>query len=226
MKQMLTIAITCTCLFLFSTGAHAVVIVEYDIANSNPSVSNSVTPMPAPVGVIPSTMDATSATLGTPAPWTGVFSYVEWPAAVALDPTKYYEFTVTPAAGYQVQYQSIDLAAFVGGSGSWTMEVHASLDGFGASDIALFTQSIPSDATPHIYDGLDISALGTQSGAVTFRFYIYRPPGSTTGFTGLINTPVYGAPTKNFFVNGTVIAPPVAAEPTTWGHVKALYDVK
>ena len=224
MKHLVMTAIVGISLALFSAGAQSTVVVQYDIANSNPSVSSSVNALPAPVGVIPSAMVATAATLGTPAPWTGAFEYSEWHVGVAPDPTQYYEFTVTPAAGYQVQYQSIDLGAIVSGnpSSDWTMAVHASLDGFGASDIALFTQAIARDGSAHIFNGLDISALGTQSGAVTFRFYMYRPAGSQSGFAGLLNFGAYG-PDKSFFVNGIVTPPPLATEPTTWGGVKALY---
>jgi len=224
MKHLVMTAIAAISLALFAAGAQSAVVVQYDIANSNPSVSSSVNPLPAPVGVITSTMNATAATLGLPAPWTGLFGYLGWNVGVGPNPTQYYEFTVTPAVGYQVQYQSIDLAAIVGGSTAfvWTMEVHASLDGFGASDIALFTQAIAQDGSAHIYNGLDISALGTQSGAVTFRFYMYRPAGSQSGFAGLLNFGAYG-PDKSFFVNGIVTGPPLATEPTTWGSVKALY---
>jgi hypothetical protein len=148
--------------------------------------------------------------------------FLQWPAP-ALNPTMYFEFSVTPAVGYQVQYQSMDFAAFVGGSGSnWTMEVHASLDGFATSDIPLFTQSIARDGSAHIFDGLDISALGTQSATVTFRYYMYRPAASQQGWAGLMQANDYG-PAKNFFVNGIVTGPPLATEPTTWGRVKALY---
>ena len=202
----------------FATVVSAAVIVDYDITNANANVSNVVGIASEDANVTATTMQSVGA-LGGPFDFLGSFCYLDWPAGGALDPVKYYEFAITPDGGFGVIYSSIDFAAASGGSGetiSW--EIHASTDGFTGSDIPLGGSTFPANSTWHAFS-LDISALGQPAGTITFRFYMYDA--TSSGFTGLGQTPTFGDQGRNFTVNGTVEELVVQTELVSWGRLKA-----
>jgi len=189
-------------------SASAVPIVEYDIANANAATSNTVNKAFEDANVAASTLMSIGA-LGAPFNFGGTFCYFTWPTGGALSPTEYYEFSIAPDAGFEIQYTDIDLAVASGGSGTGTFEIHASLDGFTGSDITLATQNFPINGTWQAYN-LNIAALGTQPSNVTFRFYMYNIP---SAFSGLGVNPTFGPNGRNLSVNGNV---QVIPEPSTY----------
>jgi hypothetical protein len=205
MKNLNSFILSCCGLlltFVFSVSdATAVVITEHDISTANANTSNTVNLAYSDADVSASTMVSVGA-LGMPFNSAQSFCYLSWPTGGALDPTRYYEFSITPNAGFEIQYTHVALAVASGGSGTGTFEIHASLDGFGASDITLGTQNFPIDSTWHAYT-MSAAALGTQSGTVTFRFYMYNVP--TNGYSGLGVNPQFGNQGQKLFVNGTVM---------------------
>lgn len=205
--------------FGLAMSAVAATVADYDVANANAGTSAVVNVASADANVSATTMTSQGA-LGAAFNSAQTFCYLDWPTGV-LDPSKFYEFAITPAAGYQVAYTSVDLAVASGGAGTGTFEIHASTDGFGSSDIILATQNFPNDATWHAYN-LSLAALGSQVGTITFRFYMYNMPAS--GFSGLGVSPAFGSQGRNLTVNGTVSLTTVAVEENTWGGVKGLYS--
>ena len=140
-------------------------------------------------------------------------------SAVAHDPGRYYQFTITAAPGYEIGYETIDLALFRGvwggGHGAELWDLHASVDGFGVSDITLGTFDISASAadTQTVFAGHDISALGTQAGTVTFRLYGYdqTQPGDYSGLGNDDGTWLIFGTGLDPVVSGTIAAVP---EPT------------
>jgi hypothetical protein len=189
--------------------ASAAPITEYDIATANAASANVVNIASQDANVTSSTM--MSSGLSSPFNNPQTFCYLNWPTAGALNPTQYYQFTITPNTGFEVNYSDIDLAVASGGSGTGTFEIRSSVDSFASS---LVTQNFPINATWQAYN-VNISALGTQTSAVTFRFYMYNVP--SNGFSGLGVDPFFGPNGSNFTVNGTVSSTngPVIPEPSS-----------
>lgn len=216
MKALLSLFLAVLMASAGSAIVSAAVVVDYDVTNANAASANTVAIASEDANVTSTTMQSVGA-LGTPFNSPASFCYLDWPTG-ALDASEYYEYSVTPDGGYGVVYESIDLAVASGGAGTVDWEIHASTDGFAGSDINLGGASFPADATWHAFN-LDISALGTQTGTITFRFYMYNSPGS--GFTGLGQDPAFGNQGRNFTVNGRVEEQIVQTEHLTWGRVKA-----
>jgi hypothetical protein len=141
-----------------------------------------------------------------------------WSSALSYDPGRYYQFTVTAALGYEISYETIDLALFRGiwggGHGAQLWDLHASVDGFASSDLDLGTFDISASGadTQTVFAGHDISALGTQAGTVTFRLYGYdhTQPGDYSGLGNDSGWVIFGAGLDPV-VSGTVAAVPEAA---------------
>lgn len=205
------------CVLGFSTTASALPIVEWDLANATgqtAAVLNLATNVTA-TDIAPSgAVTAWSSTAQD-----GFIAASGWPAA-APDPARYYEWTVSAAAGFAIDYQSITLALFRGiqgadhGAEQW--DLHASTDAFAASDIALQTLDISASAADEqmLFSALDISALGSQAGTVTFRLYgyDYTAPGD---FSGLGNDSgwLIGGTGANPLIDGNIVT--VVPEPGT-----------
>jgi len=113
--------------------------------------------------------------------WAQSLSSSDFPVG-AIDTAKNYEFTITPNSGFTVSYSTLTYGIWklnLSGGAVSNWELHASTDGFATSDLTLATHSIPSGPLGDATFSTDISALGTQSGTVTFRFYAYD-----VGFSG------------------------------------------
>ncbi len=92
-----------------------------------------------------------------------------------LDPGKYFEFSVT---GQDVNYETMTLSLTRGnaggrnGHGADKWALRSSVDSFGA-DLFLVDLAGTDWDRQTIFTDMDISAVGTQSGQVTFRLYGY-----------------------------------------------------
>ncbi len=116
-----------------------------------------------------------------------------WTTAASLDVNDYFEFTLTPNSGFQINFSTFIFSGQASG-GAPIHSLRSSVDGF-ASDIAILptTGSILSLSAP---------AFQNVTGAISFRFYTYGFDAATRTFS--IN---------DFTFNGTVTAS--CASPTT-----------
>jgi len=201
----------------FSGAADAVPIVSWDLANATGQTA-AVSTLAANTSATAIAPSAGVTAWGSTAQ-NGFVAASGW-ATVAPDPARYYEWSVTAAAGFAIDYQGITLALFRGiqgaNHGAQRWDLHASTDGFAASNVALQTLDISGSAadTQVLFSALDISALGSVAGTVTFRLYGYDYT-ATGDFSGLGNDSgwlIYGTG-ANPVVDGNVIA--VVPEPAT-----------
>jgi hypothetical protein len=92
-----------------------------------------------------------------------------------LDPNKYFEFSVT---GQDVHYETMTLSLTRGnaggkrGHGADKWALRSSVDGFG-EDLFLVDLAGTDWDRQTVFTDMDISAVGTRSGEVTFRLYGY-----------------------------------------------------
>ncbi len=119
------------------------------------------------------------------------YNATSWNSAT-LSATKYFEFTLTPNAGYQLNFTSIVYTGQASGTGATSVALRSSIDGY-ASNIG--TANITGTT-------LSLSAAAYQSitSAITFRLYGWGA--SAAGGTFSINS---------FTFNGTVVS---SASPT------------
>ncbi len=151
-------------------------IVEYPIHTLASSTPTSLAAINVNANIVASSLSMNGmARYG----WSESMSTFGFPSG-AVDTSKNYEFTITPNSGYTITYSTLTYGIWKinapGAILNW--ELHASTDGFATSDITLDTYSlIPLPVAPadpgDVTVNSDISALGTQSGTVTFRFYAY-----------------------------------------------------
>ena len=107
---------------------------------------------------------------------------------------------------------TISLALFRGvqgaNHGAELWDLRASTDGFASSDLFLSTFDISASGVDEQipFLGVDISALGTQAGSVTFRLYGYDYT-SPADFSGLGNDSgwVISGTGSNVIIEGTVV---------------------
>ena len=196
-------------------------ILEYDIAGADGATAQVGTI----AGNITATeLSATGVTTRTPGgSYDSMVSAKSWPTASVLDPGKYFEFAVTADPDYSVSYEFITFALFrnylnANNSGAGCWDLHASTDAFSASDIFLSSLSLvgSGDAEQVIFSQQDISALGTQSGTVTFRLHGYDA-GNSQRYAGLGNeegTYLTGTG-SNLILEGLVNPPSPVPEPMT-----------
>jgi len=77
----------------------------------------------------------------------------------------YFELSLTPDAGFQIDYSTVTFDYVVGSNPSFTTKLVSSVDGFSS---ALSTHT---DAAGSATYSDSLAALGVQSGTVTFRVY-------------------------------------------------------
>lgn len=197
---------------LITAGAAAIPIATWDLANATGQTA----------AVFSTAANLTATAIAPSAgvtPWSstaedGFIAASGWANAVP-DPTRYYEWSITAAPGYAVDYQSITLALFRGvqsglhGAEMW--DLHASTDGFAASNLSLLTFDISASAPDEqtIFSGAGLSALGIQAGTVTFRLYGYDYT-SPTDFSGFGNDSgwLIGGTGTSPVIEGVVLATP------------------
>jgi hypothetical protein len=87
--------------------------------------------------------------------------------SAALTDNKYLEFTVTPQSGYQVDLTSLTFD-LLHQSGTANLSVFTSINGFTAGNAA---GSASTTSTTYVGQSIDLSALSTQTSAITIRLY-------------------------------------------------------
>jgi hypothetical protein len=193
-----------------SSAASALPIVTWDLANATGQQADVLSTV---ANVTASVLDEVGVTEWGSTAQDGFIAAQGWAAsATSYDPTRYYEFSVTADAGFSVTYETLDLALFRGlnggGHGAEMWALHASTDAFVTSDLALGTFDISASAVDEQIQFLahDISAVGSQSGTVTFRLYGYDYT-SAGDYSGLGND------------DGTWAISGVGVNPTVGGSV-------
>jgi hypothetical protein len=182
-RFLLTIAV----LSFTITLAGADVIAEWDIANASGRSAS--------VAYTADGVDATDLSahgLNTWRPGWGVDGIVaakNWGRQDRAIPGKYLQFSV---AGDNVDYQSMTFSLTRGngggrghGHGAETFAVRSSVDGFSSDLFVADLSDTPWDRQT-IFEDVDISAIGTQSGEVTFRMYGYNDT-NPHDYAGLTN---------------------------------------
>jgi hypothetical protein len=187
------------------TPARAAKLAEWNVNAANAAVANNVQVASTAAHVSAQPLVA-HGSLDPPYASASTFLYRNWPTGQAPDPSKYYEFVIAPAAGYSLRLSSLALAVGSGSSGPATpitglFQITASTNGFATPGILLATESFAKNAMWHAFD-LDLHALGTQNGAVTFRFSMYQVGGNA--FSGVGASTLFGNEGRNVVVNGSV----------------------
>ena len=198
-------------LLLLAPAASAAPIIDWDILGSDGQTAASLSAVPDVSGTDLTPVNVT--------PWPGGFccftAAADWGSGAAgPDLTRYYEFSVTAAAGFAILYQDISLSLFRGiqgaNHGAQLWQLRASHDGF-ASALASFDISASAADEQILFSAVDISAVGRQLGTVTFRLYGYDYT-SPADYSGLGNHPgpfpLLGSGT-NLTVGGQVVPEPM-----------------
>ena len=137
---------------------------------------------------------------GVAPPFFGLtYSASDWPTA-GLDSNKYFEWSITPNAGYEIDLANLQLgyATFFGPQ---TVEIHMDLgDGSGFNNI--YTAN-PSDFVPE-YPTIDLSAYTDLTNTITFRLYGYQAS-SSFGSLAMYNVGGFFSG-KGIIINGSVDA--------------------
>jgi hypothetical protein len=159
---------------LAAPAAQAATIAEWNIAGSN-GVTAAV--LSTALGVSATNLTPTGVT-GWPGGYCCFTAAAGWGASTT-NPNlgRYYQFSITADPGHQITYEAITLSLFRGlgsggrhGANRW--QLRSSADGFGSS-LALFDITSSAADQQILFSNVDISAVGTQAGTVTFRLYGY-----------------------------------------------------
>lgn len=191
---------------LLATVAHAQ-IVTYPISSTS---GNSPNLAATGVSSHVTASDLTLVGMGRIA-FTQTFSGSGWPLG-SIDTGKYFQFSVTPESGYAVTYSTLTYSLFRSQFDTTdikTWELRASLDGFASSDILLANNSLAG--VPSLEMTLfsnNISALGTQTGQVTFRLYGQDDGTTGGGLAGLANRTEFAGTGSDVLLGGSVSAVP------------------
>ena len=116
-----------------------------------------------------------------------------WPLTTTIDAAKYYQFTVTPNAGYQFTPTSLSFVWDRSGTGPSSIAIRSSINNY-ATDIAVLNGVAASTSA---FNSLVMSSLGDVQSTTTFRVYAYNATGAagTGGFdtaTNVNNIILYG----------------------------------
>lgn len=207
-------------LLLLSMKAHAA-LVTYGVG-AHPGAASDTTISPAGVHADISASDLSLVGATPQLSLLGTFIAVGWgdPNPVSgqpslQSPNDYYEFVITPNNGFQINYVSLTYAlqrsGFGGDNGAQLWNLRASLDGFISSDLDLASHSLAGSGNSQqvIFSDVDISALGVQAGAVTFRLFGYAESPATIRHAGLINnTGLLGGTGSDVILQGDVTPVP------------------
>jgi len=220
-------------LSLASLGENAeaqVVVAQYTVSNGT-GTSTSLPATATDPGVTAANLTATVPPLTTTGAQTtvpGTFTFGTWGSGASPDTTKYIDFSITPTAGNQVAYSTISFAVgarmnVAHGADLWDLQY--SLDGFGTAGtqlgstitVSLAGSGFRGNTTP--VNNLDISAIGTQTGTVTFRLFGYDDTSAPSHVAGLVGTGTGGVLSggQELTINGTVSS--VVPEPSSYAAV-------
>ncbi len=193
----------------------AATIAAWDIASATGQTAVVLTSDP---DVTASIIDSVGVTQWGSTAQDGFIAARGWAPGLVPDPGRYYEWTVTPSLGFAVDYDTISLALFRGiqgaNHGAELWDLRASTDGFASSDLLLSTFDISTSGVDEQipFLGVDISALGTQAGNVTFRLLGYDYT-SASDYSGLGNDSgwLISGTGSNVIVEGSVVPEPGTA---------------
>lgn len=204
-----SLGVVCAILLL-APVASAAPIIDWDILGSDGQTATVLSAVPDVSGTDITPVNVT--------PWPGGFccftAAADWGTGAAPDLTRYYEFSITAAVGHLIVYEDITLSLFRGIQGAlhgaelW--QLRASHDGY-AGALAVFDISASGADEQILFSNVDISAVGTQPGTVTFRLYgyDYTAPADYSGFGNHPGpTPLSGTGT-NLTTGGQVVPEPL-----------------
>jgi len=171
---------------------------------------DSTVPLPAST-VSPPVTSASALSGGpgltSPGLFANAYEFDNWSAG-AFDANDYLQFSVT---GTNVTYQNVAFSLYnnFDGTGSW--EIRSSVDNFAT---ALDSGSFTGIFGGGLLLSANVSALGQQSGTVTFRIYTFANSGTTNPLQrGIRGT---GGGGQGLSVNGTA----TAVAPSSFPHAK------
>lgn len=199
-------------------SAAAVTITEWDIASATGQTADVLTM----AGNTSSTaIDSAGVTQWSSTAQDGFIAASDWATAGARDTSRYYEFSVTAAPGFEITYDTLTLALFRGiqggNHGAELWDLYASVDAFVSTEVYLDTFDISTSAADEQtqFVDRDVSAIGSQLGTVTFRIYGYDYT-SPTDFSGLANDSgwLINGTGSNVILQGSVNAVPEPASAT------------
>ena len=214
----------------FSQASAQSIILQYNIATANSSTSSTVTATGVDPNISASSLGVSSLNPNNPPNLTGQFSWKNWGSASNGDVRQdsiFYQFTVTPDAGFQITYNALTFAVFANGIGANKWQLWGSTDGFvnnpgGANTFSLMPERVLTTAGEQDVFSPSLAALGTQSGSVTFRLYGYSDSSGGVNSAGLANGAIgLTGNGSNVLLNGTVSGGivNVVPEPSAWAAV-------
>ncbi|NDI98744.1 T9SS sorting signal type C domain-containing protein [Flavobacterium sp. LaA7.5] len=160
------------------------------ITDSNPSASNPYTSGQVVNANITASGIGRGSGIGANA-GSGRYNANSWNTS-SLDATAYFQFTITPNAGYKINFVSFVYTGQASGTGPSSFAVRSSLDGY--------TANIGSPSASGTTISLSAAAYQNITTAITFRFYGWGASGASGTYS--IN---------DFTFNGTVV--PAASAP-------------
>ena len=182
-------------------------LVTYDISTADSFESPTVTGVVSPGNIASVSAGVLSATgvapLSSEIGNDGHFLFGGWAPGVVNSADKFYSFTITPTAGFQISYASVTYSVAALDTPGW--QLRSSVDGY----VANFGPHIINPNADQNPFTDNVASIGTQTGAVTFRLYGYGSTGS--GFDGLANNNGFFGPAfsgRNVVITGTVSAVP------------------
>ena len=207
------------CVLLAAAPAFGAQIAIWDVASAT---GQNVAVMSTAANTSAASITSAGVSQWTSTAQNGFVAASNWAPGLARDPGKFYQFSTVADPGYQITYESLDLALFRGiqgaNHGAQLWDLYASVDSFTTSEVlvATFDISGSSGDLQVQFMGTNVSAIGTQQGTVTFRLYGYDYT-SPSDYSGLGNDSgwlIYGTG-SNVILNGTVSPYVPTPEPST-----------
>ena len=190
MNQNLAKATILLALGTLASSAHAAILVNYSFTGvTQPDLNTNITAPPASTAANLSVTDlnATGSSARLLAsgilPDTIFLGNLLATAADSVSGNRYFQFTITPDSGYQLDLTSLTFDVSRGGASTprgWVLR--SSVDGF-ASDIATDTIPTVQPTLTAVSVGLGGASYQGLTGDITFRMYGYMP--SQGPFIGL-----------------------------------------
>ena len=183
---------------VLAASSQAAIIFDNPITGTNPNTANPYT--------TGQTVDPniTVTGIGRGAGITGTNANDRYNAnswnTTTLDPTGYFEWTLTPNGGYEIDYTDLTFVAQASGTGPTSFAFRTSADTF-TGDIGTPTAT---GAT------IDLSAFQNVTTAMTFRLYGWNASGSA------------GTYSVNWFTFNGAVSSVIVPEPATLGAVAGL----
>ncbi|MEO8426005.1 MAG: hypothetical protein ABI651_02725 [Verrucomicrobiota bacterium] len=197
----------------FSQASAQSIILQYNIATANSGTSSTVAANGVDANVKADALGVSFASPNNPPNLAGQFSWKNWGSSSNGDVRQdsiFYQFTVTPNTGFQITYNTLTFAVFANGIGANKWQLWGSTDGFlnnpgGANTFSLMPERVLTTAGEQDVFSPSLAALGTQSGAVTFRLYGYSDSSGGVNSAGLANGAIgLTGSGSNVLLNGTV----------------------